>query len=43
MLYDIDSVRGWYTANCMKLTINISKCILFSRKTYLFFYEYTLC
>jgi hypothetical protein len=38
----IDSIRGWCAANYMKLSIDKTKVIRFSRKTNILIYEYKL-
>jgi hypothetical protein len=40
---DIDFVQGWCTANFMKLNINKTRVIFFSRKTNTLIYDYKLC
>jgi hypothetical protein len=40
---DIYSVQGWCIANCMKLNINRTKVITFSRKINVLIYEYKRC
>jgi hypothetical protein len=43
LLHDIESVQSWCTANFMKLNINKTRVISFSRKTATLFFQYKLC